>query len=405
VIIFDAHVHLGQRSFVQTPSAEEAELPIYRNARENCWNVYARHAAKKRIFKALVFPFPFPHLATRQANEYVIEAARRRPDLFLPLLLVSDDVRYFEQQRDYIVGAKEEFYLPGARDPTRFLPIYDFLEQNNLILFIHPHREERISRVLQIRRDFPRLRMILAHSGRKWPYSGQDVIETIVPALGKIDDLFFDTSTIRNCQVLQSLVKLVGASRVIFGSDFPFYDKLGEDIYEQEFHSVVSADLADHDRSLIVRGNLQSLFLRDVWSRRVAREDDPALMRLLDELSPLDRRYLALDKKLAALRSNLRDERHIFVLEDRVGLSGFLRESGRYKNGAVIEEVCVRPISRGKGYGERLVRMAKGMFATLEAKTFAANETMNRLLERAGFTAVSCSRGKSILYWKWPSVR
>jgi len=401
VVVFDAHLHLGQSAFVEPPNPGELDLPIYQNATENRWVAYARHAEKQGIFKALAFAFPFPTVAVRRANQYVIDAAARRPDLFLPLLLVSDELAYFEAQRDHIAGAKEEFYLPGGRDLRQFMPVYDFLEQNDLVLLIHPHWDDRVSRIRHIRRNFPKLRMILAHSGRKWPFFGDDVLETIVPALGKLKHLYFDTSTIRDPRVVQALAEKVGANRVIFGSDFPFYNKKNEDIYRQELDAVYAAKLPDDAKELILRGNFQSLFLGDSWSRRVSRDDGIALARLLEDITALDRKHLAIDKKLAVFRANVRAERHIFVLENRSGLLGFMRESGRHDDTAMVEEVCVHPSYRGRGYGEALLRLAQQMFAGLEAKTFAANEGMNRLLKKVGFSSGNGATGKAILLWKW----
>ena len=398
MMIFDAHGHLGKRSFAK-PSGED--LPIFNNAAEITWPVFARLAESHGVFKALVFPFPFPTINARRANEYVIEAGRRRADLFLPLLLVSDTPSFIGKHLSEIAGGKEEFYLPGARDPKAFFPVYDLLQQAGKVLLIHPHWEDRITRIKNISRNFPRLRMILAHSGRKWPFTGDDVLESIVPELRSVGNLVFDTSTIRTPKVISGLVKSVGALRVVFGSDFPFYKERGEDTFKLELASVTSAGLCDSDLECVLRGTFRSLFLGDRWIRRVCREDAGKLMGLLEEIASVERKHLAIDKKLDVFRANIRTERHILVLENSSGILGFLRESGRPNGGAMVEEVCVCPKHRGLGYAKMLLQFVQKMFANLEAKTFLSNSTMNCLLERTGFLAPGKQKAKSILVWKW----
>lgn len=397
-MIFDSHAHLGKRNFARV-SGEN--LPIFNNAAENTWPAFARLAEANGVFKAAVFPFPFPTVNARRANEYVIEAGRRRADLFLPLLLVSDEASFIENHLGEIVGGKEEFYLPGGRDLKAFLPVYDLLQEADKVLLIHPHWEDRISRVKYIRRNFPKLRMILAHSGRKWPFTGDDVLESIIPELRSVPDLFFDTSTIRVPEVISQIVQSVGASRVIFGSDYPFYKKKGEDTFRLELAAVNSAGLSDTDLECVLRGTFKTLFLQDRWIRRARQEDASVLFGILDSILPVERKHLAIDKKLDIFRANLRAERHILVLEDPSGILGFLRESGRPDGGAMVEELCVSPVQRGHGYGKVLLGIAQRMFTRLEAKTFARNTTMNCLLERMGFAVPENQAGKSILLWEW----
>jgi len=231
MIIYDSHVHLGLTKFHKLPKEDVGEMPIYNNAKENKWPSYAKYADKNGVFKSLVFPFPFPKELTREANEYVIDAASRRPDLFIPLLLITDKKEFFEKHINLIAGAKEEFYLPGGRDPGKYSQIYDLLQSEGKVLVIHPHREDRIERVLDISKQFPKLKIILAHAGRRSPFTGQDVIEYIAPSLHHLNNLFFDTSTIRDSSVIKELVRIVGAERILFGSDTPFYESEGEDVF------------------------------------------------------------------------------------------------------------------------------------------------------------------------------
>ncbi len=398
MLIFDSHVHLGLEDFVMPIMPSDGNMPIFHNALDNKYVSFARTAERNSIYKALSFAFPFPNIAVRAANQYVLDAAAKRPDLFLPLLLISDDLSYFCANLNNIAGAKEEFYLPGGRDLNSFMPIYEFLEANDLVLLIHPHRDDRINRILSIRSNFPNLKIILAHSGRKWPFTGDDILDTILPSLASTDLLFFDTSTIRDGKILRAIVNSIGVERVLFGSDYPFFSVKGENTYQEELATIHSARLTSHEEEMILSGNFRRIFLGDIWLRRVSRDDINALTSLLEDIPSEEVKFLAIMKKHAAFRSNIRSERHIFILENSSGIIGFVRESGRPNNTAMIEEVLIHPSWRTRGLGVLLLDSMKSMFSGLLAKTFSSNKPMNNLLRKCGFSVVN---GNSILHWRW----
>jgi len=399
-MIFDTHVHLGLKAFFSPPpSVNTVELPILNNARESRWNEYVRQAEKQSIAKALVFPFPLPYIQTAKANDYVLKAASCRPDLFLPMLLISNDISQLCQHKSQIAGAKEEFYLQGAREPHQFTEAYDFLQQHNLILMIHPHWEDRISRIKKIIKNFPKLRIILAHSGRKWPFTGEDVIEMILPVFRKYENLIFDTSTIRDSKVIRALVEKAGAHRVIFGSDYPFYKTEGECVYSHELDTIKKSGIKEDDMHRVLCQNFKDILLPETYLRRALRDDLVRMAEIVAEISIVERKHLAIDKKIETFRSNIKVGRHVYLLEGRDGIIAFMRESGRPNNAAMIEELYVLPQYRNRGHGTNLLRIAQGMFPELEAKTFANNINMNSSLVRSGFKLVH--KGSKILQWIW----
>jgi len=67
--------------------------------------------------------------------------------------------------------------------------------------------------------DFPAVPVILAHLGRTDP-PGR-VIEHITRR--RAGNVFVDTSALRDAAMVRSAVSTIGAARVLFGSDFPFY--------------------------------------------------------------------------------------------------------------------------------------------------------------------------------------
>ena len=400
---YDVHVHLGAKKALKRISPENQKLPAYQNAREQPWEKFRRIAERKSVEKALVFPFPFSELPVREANEYVLESCRRNQDLFIPLVL-PDDPAYLSDVASNIAGVKEHFYLTRGTDPKQFFPVYEFLEQAGKLLLTHPVWSERVSRVQMIRKQFPRLTIILAHAGRKQPFTGQEVLmvaQELVPKKRRPGNLLFDTSTIRDPQVISQLVDYVGPDNVLFGSDSPFFCNPDEDVFECELRSVLEAKMPEAWLYQVLAGNFRRLMLRDGWVRRASAADKEALADMASDIGSEERKFLAFDRKWGVIQQEFRQGRHVSVAEDASGLiHGFLRQSDRPDQGCAVEELYVKPSSRGNGYGRNLLQAVCGRFRSVELKTFATNESMNRLVKKAGFTVASSSTRGNILNWR-----
>ena len=140
--------------------------------------------------------------------------------------------------------------------------------------------------------------------------------------------------------------------------------------------------------------------MNGAWVRRCCKSDSAALIEMVESIDDRDMKYLALRQKMPVLRQNIRDERHIFVLEDEVGLLGFARESGRPENGAVLEEIYISRERRQKGLAGLLLETVAAKFAYMEAKTFSENSAIAALFKKHNFSIERSSKNGNILYWK-----
>jgi predicted TIM-barrel fold metal-dependent hydrolase len=359
-----------------------------------------RLAQKKSIFKAIAFPYPFEESDVEAANRYITQAFYKNQELLIPFWLISPSLTETMIRQNNIRGLKEHFYLSRNLDKRHFFPAYDLLRQSGLFLIIHPHMKERVEKIQFLKENFPQLKIILAHSGRKWPFSGEEVLERVIPALKGYEDLYFDTSTIRDSRTIAGMVRAVGSERILFGSDYPFFREEGEDVIEVELAPILKADISDGERENILTNNLKRLFMEGVWTRRGSREDREELLAMIAAVDPRERKFLALDQKMDVIRSNIRDERHIYVIENSHRLLGFARESGRPDNGALLEEIYLLEEERHKGYAHLLTRVITDKFAYVEAKTFAENRSVAALFRRLKFSVEKTSKNGNILYWK-----
>jgi len=398
-MVFDAHVHIGKKKFMGKIKDANKELPAYSSIIENSWDKYYKVAIQNKIYKALIFPFPLEEVDFMKANDYIKQAYEMNQELFIPFFLINEQLSPEELEEKNIFGVKEHFYITRNKDIKAFFHIYDYLQDKGKILYIHPHMNDRVDRIHVMRKNFPRLKIILAHSGRKWPFTGDDVLELIIPELKAYEDIYFDTSTILDNEVISKMVKVIGSHRVLFGSDYPF-SQPGEGIYQSELEVIDRLDATTEDKQNILHNNFKRLFLKDIWIRRAAKEDRQKLLDMFDILPPKERKFLALDQKMDVIRSTIRDERHIYLAENSQDIIGYIRESGRSNNGALIEEILVPEKYRGKGIAKMLVSAVSNKFNYVEAKTLADNIIVNNLNIKLGFDIVKQSKNGRILNWR-----
>jgi len=401
---FDSHVHLGKKSFFKALIPGNQFRLACESLPGNPWENYNKLCEKKSIFKALALPFPMSELDTNIVNAYINQAYEKNRELFIPFWRINNDIPAEALKKHSIRGFKEHFALNKYHEPSHFMKAYDMLQQNHLFLLIHPHMSERVEKIHYLKKNFPRLKIILAHSGRKWPFTGDEVIGHVLPELKKYDALYFDTSTIRDNTLISKMVQTLGSQRLLFGSDYPYFDEKDEDIYDKELQTILRADITETDRENILYKNFKDLFLTDNWTRRCSKNDGEDLLEMMTAISPKECKFLALDKKRPVIRRDIKNERHIFLIENKKGILGFLRESGRTGNGAVIEEIFVEEESRGKGYAALLLETAAGKFSYLEAKTFKENYSVASLFKKSGFQVEKTSPKGNILYWKKQNV-
>ncbi len=118
-------------------------------------------------------------------------------------------------------------YIPSAE-----IRIFDYLPHSHLevcdkhgwTVMLHIPRPKRlrdpvnIAQLLEIEERYKNLRLIVAHVGRA--YCDSDVGDAL-DILSKTENMMFDFSANTNSHVFEQLIKAVGPSRIMYGSDMP----------------------------------------------------------------------------------------------------------------------------------------------------------------------------------------
>jgi aminocarboxymuconate-semialdehyde decarboxylase len=243
----------------------------------------------------LLFYWEEPAVAAhfcRKQNEAIQSVVQKHPDRFIgfgsvPLQSVRDAVAIAEEAKNMGLKGLEIGNAVGDKplDDPSFALFFDAAQRLGLLLFVHPLEGgvdaddplmPILGNVLQFTfrttmmiermilkgmfEKYPNLRLCLSHGGGllafnigrlDHSYSLRADLKKVIPQKPSeyLEKLYFD-SIVHSVAALQYLVKVVGADRVVIGTDYPM--AMGD------FESVAKVkqlELADADREKILGGN------------------------------------------------------------------------------------------------------------------------------------------------------
>ena len=239
--IIDIHTHVwragdfpaatqtsGEKRTVTWPSLVAKDNPI-----EDLMETYRLLFPGKRVTPLIFATLPEGGNLDIQ-NAYIAECSRREK---VPALLFTDPAWSAAELEARtlaggFVGAKSYLSLAPAWIPAREIRILDFFPPHQLevhdrhgwIVMLHSPRDGRLkdpvnlAQLLQIERDYPNLKLIVAHVGRA--YCREDVGNAF-EMLAQTKRMMFDICANTNSQIFEQLLRCVGPRRVLFGSDLP----------------------------------------------------------------------------------------------------------------------------------------------------------------------------------------
>ena len=265
----DAHLHYGdpvrlERLAAASPLREQ--FPCYRTVEFHRMDDYEARLREHEVEKTVLVPFVFRELDKAQENLLVLEKAETDPERYWPYaLLDEEDPGFVERHFSRLVGLKEHIVLHKTElNPVR-KEILASLQDHGMTFLIHTHSDVRLNYVREIVSNFPRLKIQVAHMGRAKPGDVAFMLD-LLRGLAPYPQVSFDTSTIRQSQVLREAVGIVGPERILYGSDFPFFmdEKGTEDIMEQQIQHVLDAKLTAEQEEMIFSRNFCRLITRGV---------------------------------------------------------------------------------------------------------------------------------------------
>jgi predicted TIM-barrel fold metal-dependent hydrolase len=253
--VVDGHTHLGFERFVVRPIPEEKrKKPGFRDRMELSAEALIARMDADGVARAVTFAFPLVEADRDASNDYVLSAARTYPDRLVPFLLIGEDIEACVRRGAR--GFKQHFlFEPDRFDASR---VYPAIAEAGLPLIAHLRTRLIVEEAERILAIAPKLMLIIAHMGRCEPNTGLCVEENLL-ALRARENVFFETSTVRDPATFRRAVDVVGPERVIFGSDFPFNSYKDADPLAVELGAMRDSGLDAPTLAKVMGGNITAL--------------------------------------------------------------------------------------------------------------------------------------------------
>jgi predicted TIM-barrel fold metal-dependent hydrolase len=205
-----------------------------------------------------------------EINDYILESIVRYPKRLIgfcttPLgtSLQSMAVAVSEIERCVKGGIRGVGELrPGSTfpcgpEPEVLKPIMDVIRENNLVLLVHASEpvghlypgkgSATPDNLYSLVTSFPDIKLVCAHWGGGLPFYA------LMPEVkAAMNNVYFDTAAspfLYTPEVYRQVIELVGAERVLFGSDYPLLTQ------RRLLREIESAELTPDARGMVLSGN------------------------------------------------------------------------------------------------------------------------------------------------------
>ncbi len=196
---------------------------------------------------------------TRRANDGVAAAVAARPDLF-PVGLASVEVRHGAAGVAEVGRAFDELGLKGLAfhatfegfsvDSAAFAAVLDATGGRRGLVLLHSTPDAKASprAIAAVATGYPALTFVMGH-----PLFSDDQKAQAVEAVLSTPNVHVDIAYQADPATTEFFVREVGAGRVLFGSDAPFFPPA------DVIRSVDEAAISDADREAVFSGNARAL--------------------------------------------------------------------------------------------------------------------------------------------------
>lgn len=212
-------------------------------------NELLRQAEECGVGRIVIFPFPSTAIENEEINEsLLLECAK--VDKFIPYYYIPEDLRPIPAEKGFNGG--KWHWMRGVQDASSN---YQVLKDPGLDSFIEKSEAVDLPIVFEEELDFTEsfiartrsLKVIIPHLG----LLGGDPRDFLA-AFKARDNVYFDTALASQDTILE-FIENIGAERILFGSDIPF------GAMKSELSKVLSLNISDAEKSLILSGNLKRL--------------------------------------------------------------------------------------------------------------------------------------------------
>lgn len=273
--LIDAHVHVASRSGLKLPietwlaGFSAGALPdLYDTAGRIRPEILADHLRAEGVAVALLFSEYSPRVTGWQPIEDLLPFVAWDPQLFRSVGNLNPHLHYpllTELRRQIDLGAIALKLHPVhggfPMDLPELYPVYGHCEDHGVPVVVHAgtsnfpgarNRYADLDHLVDVVRDFPGCRFVLAHGGRGWSYDTAAVLALTY------DNVWIEISGLPPARLPRyfarhDLTRL--ARRFIFGSDWP-----GVPGIARNAEAVRALDLPAEVTAAVLAGNARSVY-------------------------------------------------------------------------------------------------------------------------------------------------
>jgi hypothetical protein len=222
--------------------------------------------ARSGIRYSVLLPVARTPDKVESTNQWMRSVASNNPQL-IPFGAIHQDYPRIEEELEKIVqwgfkGIKIHLFYQSQNHNPRpsflnkdFLLIPKHLERLGVILVVdtyfpwdHGNEPETLKELISLSGMFPKLRIVAAHMGSAMNW------DAMAPFYGRniFLDISFTVGILPN-ERIESMIKLHGPEKILFGSDFPFRTP------EKEIERFMGLKIPEEDKRKILYGNARNL--------------------------------------------------------------------------------------------------------------------------------------------------
>jgi len=245
--VYDMHGHMGPWRSIYFPRAEAADMIRTMDSAGVRMLCFCHHAA---LFSPDI------------GNAANVAAVRQFPDRLRAYLAVNPnypelllrDLDRFDDYADVYVGLKLLAGYHGKPwDDERYRPAWEFANERGLLVLAHTWGTSSLDGPEMVRKMAPRypdLRLLLGHSCHgSW--------DEAISIAKELPNTYLElTAVLDDRGVVERFVRAGLAEKMLFGTDLPWFDP------HHGIGSLLSAEISDEDRHLILHRNAEKLLAR-----------------------------------------------------------------------------------------------------------------------------------------------
>ena len=241
VDIFDVHMHIDRSSDFEMPDTDPAEV--------------VRTMDALGIAGGCASSVVSIHSDCARGNARMLEAVRAYPGRLYGYVVVSphengvDLDPYFAQEGVLGLKVHAAFHNASIGDPA-YIPFWEYADRRSLPILFHAWELADVLAIAKLAAAYPAARFVIGHGIMRT----REIKRAAIEAVRGAENIWADTTVSAAFDgAVEYAVSKIGADRLCYGSDLPFYD------CRHVLGKVATARLTDAEKEKILGGNARAL--------------------------------------------------------------------------------------------------------------------------------------------------